>query len=125
LVDYDGLNFLWEWDGLELLAEKDWYFDIKIFYNQFAENPYDVLVAEPQSAGHNEGVWSFGGRPNFECGSYWAAQIAARNPDGSYAGPLSPESNRLPVKFGCAGGDTGGGDGDSGGDEDPCPGCGG
>jgi hypothetical protein len=133
LVDYDGLAFFWEWDGLDMMAGGGWYFDIKIFSDAFAEHPYDVLVAEPGSTGFQDGVWNYAGTSNFQCGSHWAVQIAALDQDGSYAGPLSPESNRLPVKFGCAGGDDGDGGGGTGGDtggggsddEDPCPECGG
>jgi len=132
LVEYDGLDFFWEWDGLNMMGDGGWYFDIKIFYDAFAEHPYDVLVAEPQSTGYQDGVWSYGGTSDFECGSHWAVQIAALNQDGSYAGPLSPESNRLPVKYGCTGGGgsedgVGGGTGTGGGtgDENPCPECGG
>lgn len=98
-----------------MMGGEDWYFDIKIFYGVAVEFPYNVLVAEPEDTEHIDNIWRFHVTPDFECGSYWAVQIAKRNSDGEFAGHLSPESNRLPVNQGCTGGDDGG---------DPCPGCG-
>lgn len=92
-----------------MLGDTDWYFDIKIFHNMFSEYPYDVIVAEHQNTRHVDGRWYYDIRPNFLCGAHWAVQIAQRAPDGSYAGPLSPESNRLATEFdGC--GKRGGGE---------------
>lgn len=114
LVEHDGQVFRWKWVGAESLGNADWYFDIKLYEGAFAATPYDVLVAEQRQTIHENNEWRFEGTSNFRCDSYWAVQIANRNPDGAYAGPLSPESNRLQV-VGPACGDGGGsGEGGSG-----------
>jgi hypothetical protein len=110
LIEYNGQAFRWKWDSEERMGDMDWYFDIKIFENAFGEIPYDILVAERQNTEYDKGEWRFEGTSNFRCGSHWAVQIAYRNADGSWAGHLSPESNRLPVGPVCGGGDGGGGD---------------
>ena len=98
----------------------DWYFDVKIFDNETAPNPYDVKVAEVDVVRNEGDQWYFDKRSDFKCGSYWAVQIAARNPDGSYAGSLSPESNRVPTGADCGGGapSSGGDPGGGGGGDD-------
>jgi hypothetical protein len=109
LVDYNGTSFSWKWEGESQVGSLDWYFDIKIFKGLSAPDPYDVLVAEPEQTRYANGLWSFDGTPNFQCGSSWAVQIAQHRSDGSYAGPLSAESNRLLVGPACgSGGDDGG-----------------
>lgn len=117
LVEFDGLTYFWEWEGESVMGNENWYFDIKIFDNVSAEYPYLTLVARPGDTNYSNGVWSFGNTLNLQCG-YWVVQIARLNPDGSYGGPLSPESDRLPVGLGCK-------DDKKPSDEDPCPGCGG
>jgi hypothetical protein len=106
LADHDGVHFIWEWVGEQAVANQDWYFDIKLYSNVFAELPYEIQVAERENTQFIDGKWRIGSTVDFQCGTYWAVQIAKRNPDGSYAGPLSAESNRLPVERGCV--DTGG-----------------
>ncbi len=95
--------FRWEWKWMAMMEDfDDWYFDVKIFENEFLEYPYDVKVAEVDSlVEESPNVWRFDNPTDFRCGSFWAVQVALRNLDGSYAGPLSPESNRLPSGQGC------------------------
>jgi serine/threonine-protein kinase len=112
LVGYNGASFSWKWEGQSGIKQVDWYFDIKIFKGAALE-PYNVLVAEPEQTRYSDGLWSFDGTPDFQCGSYWVVQIAKRHPDGTYAGSLSAESDRLPIGSACGSG--GGGDGGGGG----------
>ena len=101
-LTYGNKNFSWRWDGLDAIpAGVDWYFDVKIFNNEFSEFPYDVKVAELADMERKGDEWFYLKSTDFRCGSYWAVQIAQRNADGSYAGPLSPESNRIPTNRGC------------------------
>jgi hypothetical protein len=106
-VEYDGMHFVWEWAGQNAVSNENWYFDVKFYTNIFSELPYDALVVEPASAQYVERKWqySFEGTLYFQCGSFWTVQIAKRNPDGSFAGFLSPESERLPTKQGCGASD--------------------
>lgn len=102
VIEHNGLAFFWTWEGENSLSDENlWYFDIKIFDNAFAPFPYEVFVAKPSNTQFKDGVWSFDGTLNFRCGSHWAIQIAKQNPDGSYVGPLSPESVRLPIGPAC------------------------
>ncbi|MCB0070439.1 MAG: hypothetical protein KDE20_03235 [Caldilineaceae bacterium] len=101
-LTYGNKNFSWRWSGLDAIpAGVDWYFDVKIFNNEFSEFPYDVKVAELADMERKGDEWFYLKTTDFRCGSYWAVQIAQRNADGSYAGPLSPESNRIPTNRGC------------------------
>jgi hypothetical protein len=101
LAEYNGVFFIWKWEGTSSVSDNDWYFDIKIFPSANAEIPYDTIVANPQDTLYIDGKWLFEGKTNFRSCSHWAVQIAQHNPNGSYAGPLSLESDRLPVN--CAG----------------------
>ena len=127
--DYSNYIFSWSWNGYPMMsAAADWYFDVKIFDNEFSEYPYDVKVAEVDAVRLDGDQWYYDKRSDFKCGSFWSVQIAARNPDGSYAGPMSTESNRVPTGADCPpeapsfSGDDGG---DDGGDDDDGDSCGG
>ena len=102
-IGYHFPFFRWEWDEMPFMKDfDDWYFDVKIFDNVHSEYPYDVKIAEvDRLVEESPNVWRFDNPTDFRCGSFWAVQVALRNLDGSYAGPLSPESNRLPSGQGC------------------------
>ncbi len=104
---------------------ENWYFDVNIFDNESADYPYDVKVAEVDAVRSDGNQWYYDKQNDFQCGSYWAVQIAARNPDGSYAGPMSIESNRVPTGADCPPGAPPGGGGDGGGDDNGGGSCGG
>jgi hypothetical protein len=80
----------------------DWYFDLKLFTNQVADSPYDIIPVNPTDprVRYAEGEWSFGAPPQFRCGSFWAVQVACRI-DGSFAKHISPESDKLPTRSDC------------------------
>jgi hypothetical protein len=102
-LEYNVQAFFWEWGHTELPVDgMDWYFDLKLFSNQVADSPYDIIPVNPTDPRmrYTEGLWTFGAPPDFPCGSYWAVQIACRI-NGSFAKHISPESNRLPTGIDC------------------------
>jgi hypothetical protein len=121
---YDFPYFRWGWEGMPAMHNVDnWYFDVKIFNSEHSEYPYDVKVAEVEYVAEDgPNLWRYDKRTDFQCGSFWAVQIAKRNPDGSYAGPMSPESNRVPSGQGCENAKSGG-EGTDSPNVDDCPGC--
>lgn len=108
-IGYESDTFTWEWTGLrEMPDDMDWYFDIKLFPAKNASVPYDVRVAEVEDVQKAGFTWRYRAPiRDFPCGSHWAIQIAQRNEDGSYAGPVSEESIRVATERGCRGGGGG------------------
>lgn len=97
LIEHNGLQFIWEWEGKDKIGDQDWYFDIKIYHSFDAPIPYETLVAGPESTQYLNGKWYSDLKSNFQGCSYWAVQIAKRDDSGSFAGHISPESDRLKV----------------------------
>ncbi len=129
-IEYDGSGFVWEWGGLAMMPDPNWYFDIKVYASSAEAFPYAVKIPnfeELERSGPNR--WRYVKSTDFRCGSEWSVQIARRNPDGSFAGFASPESQRLPTSQGCNEPSNGGGSNDNpgngGGDPGPgeCPYC--
>jgi hypothetical protein len=128
-IAYDGSGFNWEWGGLAMIPDPNWYFDIKVYANRDEAFPYAVEIPnfdELERSGPNH--WRYGKSTDFRCGSEWSVQIARRNPDGSFAGFISPESQRLPTNQGCNEPSDGGSDNSDGGNDNdpgpaPCPYC--
>ncbi len=111
-VEYDGAGFVWDWGGLALMPDGSWYFDVKIYADGGQDFPYAVKVPDfgaIERSGPNR--WRYIKSTDFLCGSEWSIQIARRNPDGSFAGFASPESQRLPTGQGCTNNSGGGGSG--------------
>lgn len=96
LVDYNQTEFIWEWEGMDIVENVDWYFDIKIYDTVNAPMPYDTLVANPDETSYLNGKWYSDLKTNFHGCSYWAVQIAKRE-NGSFVGHISPESDRSRV----------------------------
>lgn len=125
-IGYDGSGFTWEWGGLAMMPDPNWYFDIKIYANKNEPFPYAVKIPsldELEHSGPNR--WRYVKSTDFLCGSEWSVQIARRNPDGSFAGFASPESQRLPTGQGCGEslpGSAPDAPNDGGGGNDPGPG---
>ncbi|MCB0163948.1 MAG: LysM peptidoglycan-binding domain-containing protein [Anaerolineae bacterium] len=107
-IDYNAVQFIWEWEGKELVANQDWYFDIKIYNSFNAPFSYDTLIADPTDSKKTQyfnGKWYSELRTNFQGCGYWAVQIAKRDASGNFEKHISPESKR--VKVGpCEGGST-------------------
>jgi hypothetical protein len=103
LKGYDAIDFRWEWDAADAVAQLDWYFDLKFYENVFSPKPYDIIQVRPNEAQQDDGIWRFHypGTISFKCGSHWTVRIAYSNPDGSWADFLSPESERQATGQGC------------------------
>lgn len=97
-IEYNGLQFVWEWAGaIDQMEAIDWYFDIKIFQSPNATDPYETLVVEPEAPQYLNEKWYSDQAPNFRGCSYWAIQIAKRDEAGKFERHISPESERLKV----------------------------
>lgn len=119
-LEYDGSGFVWDWGGMALMPDENWYFDVKIYADGGQDFPYAVKIPDFGALNRNgPNNWRYIKSTDFVCGSEWSIQIAQRNPDGSFAGFASPESQRLPTGQGCSNSSGGGGGGGGGGNDNP------
>jgi hypothetical protein len=97
LVEHNQEQFIWEWEEVQEVKGKDWYFDIKIYNSANDDIPYDTLVADPKATTYLNGRWYSDLSTNFQGCSYWVVQIAERDTSGNFEKHISPESERLKV----------------------------
>lgn len=97
LVEYNGLQWVWEWEGQDKIGDVDWYFDILIYHSFNDLEPYATLVSNPENTQYLNEKWYSDLGVNFRGCSHWAVRIAKRDSFGKFVEHISPESDRMKV----------------------------